>query len=144
MDKFFDFLGDILKSFLDGSSEASSRKRKAQFSDPDMQNAWNEINDFLNEDEGHQTHEKREKRRGFEPFREQRREALRQDYANLEISYGASFEQVKKSYKRLLRFYHPDRNADDPEKMRMATEITKKINVSFQRIEIFEESNENL
>ena len=141
MDKFFDFLGDILKSFLDGSSEASGKRRKAQFSDPDMQNAWSELDDFLNEDENRHAQDKREKRRGFEPFKEHRREALRQDYVNLEVSYGVSFEQVKKSYRRLLRFYHPDRNTDDPEKLRMATEITKKINVSFQRIEIFEESN---
>jgi len=45
---------------------------------------------------------------------------------------------VKKSYKRLLRQYHPDKHAHDPEKLKTATEITQRINVAFARIETYE------
>lgn len=61
-------------------------------------------------------------------------ENLREDYANLEVSFGASFEQVKQSYKKMLRRYHPDRHSMDPEKLKLATEITMKINESYNRI----------
>jgi DnaJ-domain-containing protein 1 len=61
-------------------------------------------------------------------------ESLRQDYANLEVPFGADIETVKKSYKTLMMRYHPDKHAGNPEKQRVALEITKKINESFERI----------
>ena len=61
-------------------------------------------------------------------------EDLRQDYANLEVPFGADIDTVKKAYKNLIRRYHPDKNAGNPEKLKIATEITKKVNESFERI----------
>lgn len=57
-----------------------------------------------------------------------------QDYRNLELEPGADFETVKRAYRRLMRAYHPDRYADDPERQRVATEISAKLNASFNRI----------
>lgn len=141
MDKFFDALGDILKSLLSGDSSGSSRGAGSRYSDPDMQAAWDELEEFLNEDEDTAARTAGETEDRFrDPVVERRRETLRRDYDILEVPYGAPLESVKKSYKRLLRRYHPDRNADDPEKLKAATEITKKINVSYRRIEDFEDS----
>jgi hypothetical protein len=141
VDKFFDALGDILKSLLSDGGESSSSGRTPRYSDPDMQAAWNELEDFLN-DKGDTAGPSGEDADGRfqDPFIERRRETLRRDYGNLEVPFGASLEAVKKSYKNLLRRYHPDKNADDPEKLRTATEITKKINISYRRIRDFEES----
>ena len=135
MDKFFDHLGDILKSLLSGESSDSAR-RDGRYADPDMRSAWEELNAFLDDDDFEEP-----RRRSPDPFADHRREALRQDYANLEVPYGAPFAEVKKAYKRLLRRYHPDRNAGDPEAFRIATEITKKMNVSYRRIRDIEENN---
>ena len=33
-----------------------------------------------------------------------------------------------------MRTYHPDRYADDPERQRVATQISAKLNASFNRI----------
>jgi DnaJ-class molecular chaperone len=110
--------------------------RKDRFEDPVMQEAWEELDDYLKE--GSQSQRHRQRPQG-EWARESERETLRQDYANLEVSFGAPLPEVKKAYKRLLKFYHPDRNADDPGKLRMATEITQKLNGSFQKIKDFEE-----
>ncbi len=65
---------------------------------------------------------------------------LRQDYANLEVPFGADIETVRKSYKTLMMKYHPDKHAGDPEKQSVALEITKKINESFERIRSRHES----
>jgi hypothetical protein len=68
-------------------------------------------------------------------------ESLRADFANLEVPFGADGETVRRSYKRLVLHYHPDRHGGDPEKLRVATEITKKVNESFERIRSFQERN---
>jgi DnaJ-domain-containing protein 1 len=146
MDKFFDALGDILKSLLGSDSTGSfsgrgTDARRPRYTDPDMQAAWDELEDFLKEDSDGERRTAGETNGRFrDPVAERRRESLRQDYGNLEVPFGASLETVRKSYKRLLSLYHPDKNSDDPEKLKTATEITKKLNVSYQRIEDFEDS----
>ena len=49
-------------------------------------------------------------------------------YANLELPLGASYDEIKKAYRELLRRYHPDRHTQDPEKAKLADEITKRLN----------------
>ena len=43
---------------------------------------------------------------------------LRELYAQLEVPYGAAFEDVKKNFRRLMRKYHPDLHAGNPQKTR--------------------------
>jgi curved DNA-binding protein CbpA len=61
-------------------------------------------------------------------------ESLRQDYANLEVPFAADIDTVRRSYKALMLKYHPDKHGGDPQKQKIALEITKKINESFERI----------
>lgn len=44
------------------------------------------------------------------------RDELERWYKTLELDPGADLEAVRKSYRRLMRKYHPDRFASDPEK----------------------------
>lgn len=106
-----------------------------------MQEAWDELNAYLNGEadfrsRGSSRNRSRDDdtRRRNEHVSQGEIENLREDYANLEVSPGASFEQVKRSYKKMLRRYHPDRHSMDPEKLKLATEITTKINESYSRI----------
>lgn len=55
----------------------------------------------------------------------------RKHYAALELPYGASFEQVKTAYKKLVKKYHPDRFPNNPEKQKAAEELTQKINGAY-------------
>lgn len=48
-------------------------------------------------------------------------------YRTLELSPGASYEEVRRSYRRLVAKYHPDRYASDPAKYEAATEVARKI-----------------
>lgn len=55
-------------------------------------------------------------------------------YRTLELEPGATLEEVRKSYRRLLKQYHPDRFAKDPEKFRVATEVTRNITVAYDNL----------
>jgi DnaJ-domain-containing protein 1 len=131
VDKFFDKLGDFVRSFTSEQREARPGARAAGGpADPDMREAWEELDAYLNGEE----RSRPQPERPADP----ETELLRQDYANLEVPFGAPFEQVKKSYRRLLAAYHPDRNTGDAERLRLATEITQKLNASYGRIEALE------
>ena len=52
-------------------------------------------------------------------------------YANLEVNPGASFEEVRKSYKELAKKYHPDKFHNETEKSEVADQILKKINEAY-------------
>ena len=60
---------------------------------------------------------------------------LRRAYAALEVPFGSDFATVRKSYRALMRKYHPDRHTESPEKQKTATELTQKLSQSFQVIE---------
>jgi DnaJ-domain-containing protein 1 len=55
-------------------------------------------------------------------------------FANLELSPEASFEEIKKSYKNLLKKYHPDKYHND-ERSEYAEKITKKLNEAYSYFE---------
>ena len=134
LDKFFDRLGDMMRTLVRQGS--STRSSPYSDFDPDMREAWKELNDYLS-DEGPGNDSSADR-----PSDElAARDHLREDYANLEVPFATSYDLVRRSYKKLMGTYHPDRNAGDPERLRVATEITKKINVSFHRIRAFEEGN---
>ena len=56
-------------------------------------------------------------------------------YANLELPFGANFSEIKKSYRTLIKQYHPDRYHSDPKKQLLAKEITAKLNTAYQYFE---------
>ncbi len=60
---------------------------------------------------------------------------LAQHYASLETPYGSDLATVKKSWRRLVRQYHPDLHSDDPEKERVAQELTQGLNKAYEAIE---------
>jgi DnaJ-domain-containing protein 1 len=65
--------------------------------------------------------------------REEKR--LRELYAQLEVPYGADFEEVKKSFRRLMRKYHPDLHAGNPEKHKVATQLTMTLTQAYNELE---------
>jgi len=138
MDKFFDRLGDLLQSLLGGES---ARRSSYDPRDPDMREAIEELNAYLesgapgsgaSRDGGYDWRTGGEQHRSKPQFVDQ---ALRKDYATLEVAFAAPFADVRKSYKRLLHKYHPDRFSGDAEKQALANEVTQRLNEAFARIE---------
>lgn len=56
-------------------------------------------------------------------------------YKILELEYGADFESIKKSYKRMLKKYHPDLFQNKPEKLKSAQKLTQQINEAYTYFE---------
>lgn len=52
-------------------------------------------------------------------------------YQALEIPIGADFEEIKLAYKKVIKKYHPDRFAQDPEKQQAALQLSQKINEAY-------------
>ncbi len=56
-------------------------------------------------------------------------------YKILELEYGASFKDIKSSYRRLLKKYHPDLFVNDKDKYELAKRVTQKINEAYTYFE---------
>ncbi len=138
MDKFFDRLGDLLQSLLGGDA---GRSGTYDLRDPDMREAVAELDAYLESG----VSQRRTAGSGASQQRTAGRQdpgkpgsvdqALRKDYATLDVSFAAPFNDVRKSYKRLLHKYHPDRFSGDEKKQALANEVTQLLNEAFARIE---------
>lgn len=78
----------------------------------------------------------------YQNYEEEKKEEVMPDnrpdaeyYAILEVKYGADFEEIKKSYKRLLKKYHPDLFHNQPEKFKTAEKLMEKINAAYSFFE---------
>jgi DnaJ-domain-containing protein 1 len=60
---------------------------------------------------------------------------LRELYSQLEVPYGAPFDEVKKSFRRLMRKYHPDLHAGNPEQHQTATKLTMSLTQAYRELE---------
>jgi hypothetical protein len=165
----FDRLGDVIKSYLNDEDSRlfGSSSRRETYGDPDLEAAFEELNDYLgsgseqkagkfsdpgagdwgsagNRREGGNSRNTGGSFRGKEGnFRDAGRsarrgripESLRGDFEELGLPLGASSEDCKAAYKRLLKLHHPDRHAGHPGNMKKATEKSARINAAYDRIE---------
>jgi DnaJ-domain-containing protein 1 len=60
--------------------------------------------------------------------------SLRQYYANLEVPYDSDLEVVKKSYRNLMRRYHPDRHSADPEREKLSTALSQELTRAYDAV----------
>jgi DnaJ-domain-containing protein 1 len=138
VDKFFDRLGNLLQHLLGSDSDGGS---SYDLRDPDMREAIEELDAYLESGApgrgapgsgGFDARTSRDRRSQGAGHADP---ALRRDYATLEVAFSAPLGDVRRSYKRLLHKYHPDRFSDDAEKQALATEVTQRLNEAFDRIE---------
>jgi DnaJ-domain-containing protein 1 len=60
-------------------------------------------------------------------------------YRTLEVPADADFPTIRKSYRRLLAKYHPDKYAGDPDKYAAATEVARKITMAYNGLKSMRE-----
>lgn len=60
---------------------------------------------------------------------------LRELYAQLEVPYGAGFDEVKQSFRRLMRKYHPDLHVGNPKMHQTATQLTMSLTQAYNELE---------
>ena len=51
------------------------------------------------------------------------------------MSPGSDFETVRKSYRRLMRKYHPDLHGGTPDTQRTATDLTQRLSEAYKTLE---------
>ena len=56
-------------------------------------------------------------------------------YGNLELPVGASFDEIKKQYRLLLKKYHPDKYNNDEKKRKIAEQVVSKLNTAYNYFE---------
>ena len=143
----FDRLGDLIRSYLNDAGHGPSPGRR--HADPDMEAAWEELDDFLRggkagfEAESASTgRDSRPDSRGAggNAGRRMPPESLRRDFEELGLSFGASPEECKTAYKKLLKLHHPDRHAGHEGNMRKATARSARINAAYDRIQRWQET----
>ena len=137
----------MVKSYLNDESDKLFKKKGQGWNggsrsgasrsggDPDLDAAFEELDDFLNDGNG--------KRKGAgeakkKPEGKQLRKVpaeLLADFAELGLSPDASAEECKATYKKLLKIHHPDRHAGKAEAMKKATGKTARVNAAWERIE---------
>jgi len=64
-------------------------------------------------------------------------EALRvqKAYAALEVPAGSDFETVRRSYRALMRKYHPDHHTESPEKQKAANDVAQGLTQAYKLLE---------
>ncbi|MDR2417619.1 MAG: J domain-containing protein [Treponema sp.] len=141
----FERIEDVIKSYLNDEDGAPLGKTQRR-NDPDYEAAYKELNEYLND--GASTRS----RSSFDEARSQNSHAyasnhsanipeeLRQDFTELGLPFGASADECKAAYKKLLKIHHPDRHAGHAENMRKATAKSARINAAYDRIENWRQS----
>ena len=130
MDRIFDRLGNLLRSvFPDGERSTSN---PGSFGDPDLDEAWEELNEFM-ESDGEAKTERTTAPNSTRVLPQHVAEA----YKTLGVGPNANKGEIGKAYKALVLRHHPDRFATDPTKLLRATERTKQINGAFQEIKSY-------
>lgn len=135
MGQIFDRLERLVRSMTQDSYNRYDPYDE-HLSDDDMREAWEELNRFLDEDEGYETSGKP----GTSAGTRRPPEGLRKDFDTLGLPFGADYGAVKKAYREQLRLYHPDLHAGDPDKQQQATDVTQKIILAFRRIKDYYEN----
>ncbi|MCX4248007.1 J domain-containing protein [Paraliomyxa miuraensis] len=52
-------------------------------------------------------------------------------YKTLELQPGADLKAVRRAYRKAMLQYHPDKFANDPEKQKAATEVTRRLTEAY-------------
>jgi DnaJ-domain-containing protein 1 len=150
----FDRLGDVIKSYLNDEDEnifGRTSQTRQRGGDPDLDAAFDELNDFLGKNSARRdgwrgivdeepggsygTTDGAGKTGGGSGATKAAPVALKQDFAELGLDLGASAEECKAAYKKLLKIHHPDRHAGHPGNMKKATDKSARINAAYDRIE---------
>ncbi|NJO01447.1 MAG: DnaJ domain-containing protein [Bacteroidia bacterium] len=114
---------------------------------------FDRIFDYFSHQDQQQTYNQEDRQRAYQQYQQYRRRYQQQSgadqgyayqsaqqstwdmeakyYDALEIKPGAGFEEIKAAYKTVMKKYHPDRYANNPEKQGYAQQICQKINEAY-------------
>lgn len=138
MDPLFERFHRLLRSYLRFGAP-SDEWFEQHTEDRDYREAWDELDEFLRT--GKTSGTSAGSNGGSRSGGQARRlppEELRRDYELFQVEFGASFQEVRRAYRRLMRIHHPDLHAGDSAKQHEATDKSQQLNTAYQRIKAWE------
>ena len=135
----WDRLGNVIKSYVNSSDErvfgknASQRRSSFRSSDPDLDAAYEELDDFLRGD-GDKDRAKVKSDEKTAKWKKPIPEDIKKAFIELGLTPEATMEECKEAYKNLLKTHHPDRHAKHEGNMKKATDKTARVNAAYERI----------
>jgi curved DNA-binding protein CbpA len=161
-----DRLGDLLKSYLNFDDIAGSEGDRGQgrfyTGDADLNEAYDELNEFLSggssawtgktrgkTDDWEDPHRSTHSASGDNRFRSategtERSKvpplSLRADFEELGVPFGADEETCKAAHKKLLKTHHPDRHAGHEGNTNKANAKSARINAAYDNIRKWRQS----
>ena len=140
----WDRLESVIKSYINDHEDPKVfTKHRSQGHDPDLDAAYEELDDFLNGKDARKSETGEDTTGGSsrntaenDTAGRRRRvpEELREDFAELGLTPEATAEECKEAYKRLLKLHHPDRHAGHERNMEKATEKSARLNAAYDRL----------
>jgi len=129
-------LGNVIKSYITDESDKLFGNRSKWRSDPDLDSAYEELDDYL------KGKDSRERAFGQEEAEKQKKpkpvpEGIKQDFAELGLTPDATAEECKDAYKKLLKIHHPDRHANHEGNMNKATDKSARVNAAYDRLVVW-------
>ena len=124
-----DRLGRIINSYINEKEPVYGNKSRSSSGDPDFDDAYEELENFLNNEQPKKKPEPAGQKPRSVP------EEIMEDFAELGLTPDATEIQLKEAYKKLLKIHHPDRHAGHPGNMEKATKKSARINASYDRLE---------
>jgi len=147
----WDKLESVINSYINDYGNQTSRSFKSNRSDPDLDAAYEELDDYLNRRDSRKEQtgyswkntEQENSKSAYNSFNAKLPpEELRADFKYLNVPFGADAELCKIEYKKLLKIHHPDRHAGNENNYKKATEISAKLNAAWDRIEKWRRESE--
>ena len=142
----WDRLGQVLKSYLNDDDSLYRDRHQTSYNDPDLNSAFDELNDFLNKDKPTEDSGTHTEYSGTTARMERKNiripEELRPDFNELNVPFGASADECKEAYKKLLKIHHPDRHVKHEGNYHKATNKTARINAAYERIAQWRSKNQ--
>ena len=130
----WDRLGNVLKSYLNDDHEFQGKSGQKRRYDPDLDAAYEELDDFLRGDDSGKDPRDKDGERETEKPKRPVPDEIKQDLAELGLPPEASAQDCKEAYKKLLKIHHPDRHAGNPENLKKATQKTARVNAAYDRL----------
>jgi len=135
---FWSRLESVINSYFNDSDQETAKPfRRGSSGDPDLDAAYEELDDYLNEKGGGKKYAEHSWKDagGASAKVKLPPEELRIDFECLGVPFGADIETCKTAYKKLLKIHHPDRHVGHEGNFKKATEKSAKINAAWDRIE---------
>ncbi|MDX1903311.1 MAG: DnaJ domain-containing protein [Thermonemataceae bacterium] len=129
-------LWNLIKSYINDAIDAALDERGYTKKEQEKKNAYTDFEEQYKKYEKYQKQSSYNYQSNQNNYSSQSKTTDEMKYYKwLELPNGASFEEIKKSYKSLMKKYHPDNFHDNETKRKTAETLSQKLNEAYRFFE---------